>query len=171
MALDSFVKTNLHGTISLADGTGTPLTMTLTFDRGDFSVGPLKDVLNETVKFDRRGKFLSAAPGARIYPSGSFSAYVHQFTDATADVLSDFLLRNGKYAAAVSTLGTSHPVYAVDITMTLEGTDFGGVDSTFTLHDCVVVLDTFSEGEPDTFAISFEVLGQITGDLACAEIV
>jgi len=170
MALDTFVKTNIHGTISLADGTGAPVTMTLAYDQGDFTVGPLKAVLNETVKIERRGRFMSAAPGARIFPSGSFSAMVHQFTDATADVLTDFLLQQGKYSANVSTLGATHPVYTVDLTFLIEGSDFGGTDSTVTFTDCDVTIDSLAEGEPDAFSISFEVLGAITGDLAAAQI-
>ena len=170
MALDTFVKTHIHGSISIADGTGVPVTMTLAYDQGDFSVGPLKAVLNETVKIMRRGRLISAALGDRIIPSGSFTAMVHQFSDATASVLTDFLLQQGLYAANVSTLGALHPVYTVDLTFNIEGTEFGGVDSTVTFTDCDVTIATLAEGEPDTFSISFEVLGAVTGDLAAAQL-
>ena len=56
MAADSsFVKTNVSGKLTLADGTGTPVTLELAFDRGDLTVGPIKEVLNEDVAIERRG--------------------------------------------------------------------------------------------------------------------
>lgn len=169
MALDDFVKSDLEGSITLTDGNSN--TMTLAFDNGDFSGGPFKEVLNEHVKYERRGKFTSVGLGARIYPTFSFTAMVHQFTDATADVLADFVLRNGKFASNQSTFGANHRVYAMDVKMDIEATDFGhSADMTFTLHDCVVTIDSFGEGRPSTISISGEVLGEVTGDLACDEV-
>jgi hypothetical protein len=169
MALDSFVKSDVEGTITLSDGTGTPVTMVLAFDQGDLSITGLKQTLNETEKYERRGRLKSVGPGSRIYPSLSFSAMVHQFTDATASVLSDFVLKANKYSGNVSTLGTSHPVYALKVTFDLEGTDFGGADSQVILDDVVMTMD-FAEGRPSSFSIAGEVLGAVTGDLAASEI-
>jgi hypothetical protein len=154
MALDSFVKSDLEGSIVLTDGAAN--TMTLAFDMGDLSISNLKETLNEGLQYERRGRFKSAGLGARIYPSGTFSAMVHQFSDATADVLSDFVLKNGKFAANQSTYGATHPVYAINITLNIEGTSFGG--------------DSLTEGRPSTFSISFTSTGAVTGDLAAAEI-
>jgi hypothetical protein len=168
MALDSFVKSDLEGTITLTDGAA--VTMSLMFDNGDLSVGPLAETLNEALSYERRGRFKSAGLGARLYPSGTFTAMVHQFTDATADVLSDFILKRGKFSGNQSTYGASHPVYAVDITFALAGASFGGVDSTVTFADCRCQIDTMAEGRPTTFSISFTSTGAVTGDLAVAEV-
>jgi hypothetical protein len=168
MALDSFVKSDLEGTITLTDGAAN--TMTLAFDNGDLSVGPLADTLNEALQYERRGRFKSAGLGARLYPAGSFTAMVHQFTDATADVLSDFILKRGKFSGNQSTYGATHPVYAIDLKFDLEGSSFGGVDSTVTFADCRCQIDTLGEGRPTTFSISFTSTGAVTGDLAVAEI-
>lgn len=170
MALDSYVKTDLNGTVTLSDGTGAPLSIVLAFDNGDFTAGPYQDLMNEIEAFERRGKFTSLAPGSRFYPAGSFTAMVHQFTDASADVLSDFLLRNNKFSAAISTSGTNHPVYTVDVKFDIEGTDFGGVDSTVTFADCVVRIDNITEGRPTTWSVSWTCYGTVTGDLGMAEV-
>jgi len=137
---------------------------------GDLSISNLKETLNEGLQYERRGRFKSAGLGARIYPSGTFSAMVHQFSDATADVLSDFILRNGKFSSNQSTYGATHPVYAINITLNIEGSTFGGSDSTVTLNDCSVQIDSLTEGRPSTFSISFTSTGAVTGDLAAAEI-
>lgn len=172
MAVSTVYKTAIDGSIKLLDGTsGTPLEITLSYDNGDFSCGPLKDVLNEDVAFERRGKFMGVRAGARIYPTGSFTATMTQFSDATAGTLADFLLRNGNYSAAVSTLGSTAEIYTVDIELTVEGTDHGdAADHTMTLEDCSVRIDSFSEGEPNSFSISFTCYGAITGDLAADEL-
>ena len=168
MALDSFVKSDLEGSIVLTDGAAN--TMTLMFDQGDLTISNLKQTLNESLQYERRGRFKSAGLGARIYPSGTFSAMVHQFTDATADVLSDFVLKRGKFSSNQSTYGATHPVYAINITLNVEGSSYGGVDSSVTLNDCSVQIDSLTEGRPSTFSISFTSTGAVTGDLAVAEV-
>jgi hypothetical protein len=159
------------GTISFSDGTGVPVTLTLSYDLGDFSVNFNGNELNELVKIERRGKFVSAARGARTYPTASFSVVVTSLTGAVAPgSAADFLLKQAAYSSNETTLGTGQP-YAIDITLTVEGTDFGDSgDETIVLDDCVLTDLAFSEGEPDTIAFSVEVLGPITGSLAAAEI-
>lgn len=172
MALTNFVKNNVQGVIVLKDGAGVPNQMTLAFDRGDLSIGPLAWVLNELVKIERRGKFKSANVGARFYPQLSFSAWLAQFTDAAADVVADFMLKRGKFAGNVSKFGSGHPVYAIDLQYTLEGTNYGDTaDHTFTATNFVPRLDSFTESiDGNQIAFSGEVLGPITGDLAVAEV-
>jgi len=48
------------------------------------------------------------------------------------------------------------------ITLTVEGTNFGDPsDHTLEMDDCRCTID-FSEGDPSSFTINFEVLGTIT---------
>lgn len=176
MSVSGFVKTNVSGTIALADGTGTPVTLTLAFDRGDLTVGPLMEVLNEHVYIERRGQRVNVAHGNRVYPQVSFSAWITAFQDsgsAPGDLLT-FLLRTASsaYASNVSTLGSGTKVpYAVDVTYTLEGSDFGDSgDHTFTLHDCLFSIDSFTEAaEGCSISVSAQVFGPITGDIALDE--
>ena len=52
MALDSFVKSDLEGSIVLTDGAAN--TMTLMFDQGDLTISNLKQTLNESLQYERR---------------------------------------------------------------------------------------------------------------------
>ena len=171
MAKSTYVKSNVMGTILIEDNTPTTkLDYTCTFDMGDFSLSGLKEGLREVVVHERKGNLCGLSYGARVYPSFSFTAKMAQFTDATSGTLSDMVLRTAtsEYAAAVSTLGAGRP-YTLDLTFTIEGTDYGDdLDHTFTLEDCHLSAD-FSEGDSDTFSISGTVYGAITGDLAQAE--
>ena len=169
MALDSYVKSDVEGTITFVDGTGSPVSHALVFDRGDINIQNLKKILNETEKYEARGRLKSVGPGSRIYPTVAFSAFFHQATDATGSTIPDFLLKANKYSANVSTLGANHPIQTVNIQYDIEGTDFGGSDTTFTLNDVDCTIN-FTEGRPSSLSISGEVLGAVTGDIAVAEI-
>jgi len=171
MAKSTYAKNFTHGTITLTGGaTPTPLTLVLDCDNGDISVTGLVRGLHEVIKYERRGLLKSVARGNRIYPSGGMTIIMAQFTDAGAGTVSDFLTAKvgSAYAARVGTLGTGRPD-AIDIGISIEGTDFGDdFDHAFTMEDCRVSLD-FAEGDPDQFSLSWEVMGDITGDLAYSQ--
>ena len=170
MALSNYVKDFTRGSIRLSDGTGTPLFILLDLDQGDLTFGPLQDELNEVVPYQRRGKLSGIGRGERIFPSGSFTVQVAQFTDASAKVISDFILRNGAFSAAVSTRGSGQ-VFTIDLRFVMEGTDHGdSADHTVTLEDCYCQIASFDEGAPNTISVNFVCYGAITGDLSCAEI-
>jgi len=177
MAVSAFVKTNVSGTLLWEDGTGTPLTLTLAFDRGDFALSGLNETLNERVAIERRGRYINSAYGNRVYPAFSLSCWVSAFQDsgvAPGNAIT-FLTRatGSAYAAAVSTLGAGAAVpFAFDQTYTLEGTDWGdSADHTFTLADCEVLDFAFSEAADGlSIAINGVVRGAITGDLDMTEI-
>jgi hypothetical protein len=77
-------------------------------------------------------------------------------------VLPDIIRRQGSYAAAVSTLGSSADVYTLKLTLTVEGTDFGDAsDHTIVLNDCECSVD-FAEGDPNSFTINFTVYGTVS---------
>lgn len=162
MAVSSYAKTNTMGAIGLADGTGTPVTLSLPYDRGDFSLSGLSHVLNEPVAIERRGKFVSLAHGARRYPQVSFSCIVTSLTQSTGTgTAADFLLQREAYSANVSTLGTGHP-YTVDVTLTIEGTDFGdSADEVITCTDVYITDCSFAEGEPNTLTFTGTVYGTV----------
>jgi len=170
MALSNFVKNFGNGTIVASDGTGTPVTMTLAFDNGDLSLNNVKKILRETVAYERKGLLKTVSLGNRIYPTISFTLQMAQFTDASASVFNDFCFFQNKYVANITTLNDNDQEYAIKLQFTAEGTNFGdSADHTFTADDCVPILDSFSEGDPNTFSFSFTVYGAITGDIAAAE--
>ena len=171
MAISTVVKNDIEGSIVLSDGTGSPVTLTVDVCRGDFSGGPFREVLNETVVIERRGQFKGLAHGPRIYPTFTFTAHMTEFTNASVGVLSDFLLRQGAYASNISTLGANARKYTLDIALTWEGTDLGDdADSTLTMTDCEIVIDSLSEAsEGNSFSISGTCYGAVTG-LAASEV-
>ena len=148
---------------SLLDGAA--LDLAVQFTDGDFSVDVLKEQLSETTAYEARGVKTSLRHTTRIYPTFSFSAQMTQFTNASA-YLTDAVLRNGAWAAAVSTDGASADVYTLDVKINVEGSNFGdGADHSFTLEDCELAV-AFAEGDPHKFPISGVCYGAIVGDLA-----
>lgn len=165
MALSTVVKNFTDGSIQLKDGTGTPITVTVQFSDGDFSASGFQEQMNEVVAYETRGVLNSVRHTVRKYITFSFTAQMSQFTNATA-YLSDAVLKNGAFSAAVSTLGTTADVYTLDVVFTVEGTNFGdSADHTFTLEDCHLSLD-FAEGDPNKFTINGTCYGAVVGDLA-----
>ena len=136
------------------------------FDNADFSVEGLKFKLRETTAYQHRGVLSSVRHTTRTFPTGTFTCSMAEFTAASAVSVSDAVLKNGSFASAVSTLGSNADVYTLDVTITEEGTNFGdSADHTFTLEDCELSL-SYSQGDPNTFSLSFTCYGAITGDLA-----
>jgi hypothetical protein len=137
----------------IADGTGSPVTHTVTLDRGDTVIGPLSAKLNEIKDVEARGGFKTSVHGKRIYPTIKFSAWFSSIDqDATAPgSLFEMVTATGSYSANISTLGTGRP-YHVKVTLTLEGTDFGdSADFTIVLNDVHFSVDAWNESEDGNF--------------------
>lgn len=162
MALSSVVKNFRNGTIRIYDATGTPLDVTVEYEAGNFSISGLKKKLNETVTYLDRGELGSVRHTNRTFPTFSFTAHMTEFSDATNETLMDLILRTGSFAAAVSTLGANADVYTLNLSLTVEGTDFGDAsDHVLTLTNCELSID-FAEGDPNTFTINGTVYGTVT---------
>ena len=85
MALSTVTKHFTDGSITLKDGTGTPLTLTVALSVGDLTISGLEtDTLGRAVNaYETRGVLRSLRRGARVYPTVSFSAHLADVTDAT----------------------------------------------------------------------------------------
>ena len=166
MASSTVVKNFTDGKVTLKDGTGTPISLDVRFENGDFSLDGLAQKLREVVAYQSRGVLNSVRHTARTFPTFSFTAKMSEFTSATANSLTDALLKKGAFSAAVSTLGANADVYTMDVTFTVEGTNFGdAADHTFIMEDCQMTC-AFAEGDPSQFSIAGTVYGAMTGDLA-----
>ena len=164
MAASAVIKHFTDGSITLKDGTGTPVTLTVPFSAGDLSLSGLaQDALGRaTNAYESRGTLNSLRRGAREYPTVSFSAHMADLSDASDRTIVDFLRKKNSYSANISTTATTGDVYTVDIVLTIEGTDLGdATDHTITMEDVDCRID-FSEGEPNTFTINGTVYGTIT---------
>lgn len=171
MSNSSFIKSNLWGTLKLIDGAG--VTLTVPFDRGDVAVTGLKQVLNETTKYVTRGKLRGVGLGDRIFPEVAFSAFLAELTNTTAGAVLDFLHRRKGYSANVSTLGSTHPVYAVHVELAYRGTEFGDDhNDTLRCQSVSTTQDVGEAGDGNTISVKGEVLGSVllNGDTLAAEV-
>ena len=170
MPASSMVKNLNDGVISFADGTGTPLAFTVIAGAGDFSYSAIKTRLSATTVYQSRGVLCSVRHTEREFPTISFSGLFINFDGntktATTGSMHEVVMKDGAtFGAAVSTLGTNADVYTLDVTLTIEGTDFGDSgDHTVTFHDVELTIEG-SEGDPDTWACNGVVYGEIDGDI------
>ena len=154
MAVSTVIKHFTDGTIELADGTGTPVTLTVPFSQGDFSISGVQESQKAVNVYQSRGTLHSLRLGEKTFVSGSFSAMLADVSDASAGNLLDFIQKANAYSGNTST-SSNGDVYTIKITLTIEGTDLGdSADHTIVLDDCACTADV-SEGEPDSISISF----------------
>lgn len=164
MAASTVTKHLYDGQIDLEDGT-TPGAVSLTapFTVGDLSLTGLQETQNNVVAYETRGTLNSVRHSSRTYPSVSFSLHLADLSDGTDQTVVDFLLKQASFSANVSTFGANAEVYAIQVTLTIEGTDWGDTaDHTIVMADFVPTSVDIAEGEPNTVSVSGTVYGSIT---------
>jgi hypothetical protein len=165
MAISSIVKNFRDGTITIEDGTTpTPISMTVQFENGDFSITGLSGANGnaEITTYLDRGVLGSVRRTNQTFPSGSWSLHLTDISDATSKTIYDCVDGGGAWASMVSTLGANADVTTVKITLTIAGTTLGDpADHTIVMDDCALSIDV-SEGDPSSFACSFVCYGSIT---------
>ena len=159
MAISSVVKNFRDGTLLLEDGTGTPLAVTVQYEAGDFSLTGLTSGQKEITTYMDRGDLGSVRHTNQTFPSVGFSAHMTDVSDGTELTLPDIVMKQGAFAAAVSTLGANADVYTLTLTWTV--TEPGGASHVVVCDDVALSIDV-SEGDPNSFAISGTVYGSIT---------
>lgn len=158
--MSTFVKNLNDGTINLADGTGTPVTLDVPFSTGDLKISGLSETQQNVSRYETRGQLNTVRHTSRTYPTGSFSFQLAEFSDATVGTVADFVLKRNKYSGNASTL-TSGDVYCIDITLTVEGTDHGdSADHSVTLTECDCTFE-FAEGDPNAGTVNFTCNGSV----------
>jgi hypothetical protein len=160
MPISSVVKNFRDGTITLADNGIN--TLTIQYEAGDLSLSGVNQGNYEHTKYLDRGDLGSIRKTNRSFPTGSFSCQMTEFSDASNTNIWDLINKTGAFSTAVSTLGANADLFTLKITLSVEGTNFGDPsDHTLEMDDCRCTID-FSEGDPSSFTINFEVLGTIT---------
>ena len=160
MAISPVVKNFRDGTIKLEDALVGALTVQ--FESGDLKAsGFMQGQAGITMYLDR-GEFGQLRKQNYTPVTGSFTAHCTEISDATNKNLMDIVGKTGAYALGTSTSGANADVWTLDLTITIEGTNFGDAsDHVIKLEDCHCTID-FAEGDPDTFSISFTCCGPIT---------
>jgi len=164
MAYSTVPKMRRDGKITLKDGTGTPVTLEVSFEEGTLAFTPTKPA--QVILRDRHAITNVRRGDEEPAASGSFSIYLREFTDsANLGSVLDFVNKTGAYAANVSTGASGSPQieeYCIDIEYTIEGTDLGDdADHTATLSKCICDV-AFSEGDPSTLTINFVSFGAVS---------
>jgi len=173
VALNDFVPTGVQGTLTLIDGTGSPVSLVVPHCLADVALSGVEGgKLNSVVDFESRGEYISSAHGGRIYPELSWSCHFVGEAAAAAGSAQAFLTRNTPYTANVSTLGSgTSRVYGVTARWAVEMSDFGGTDWSTDFLKCVPKGITLTESM-DGYKLSFtlSIKGGSTGSLVLSEV-
>lgn len=163
MPISSVIKNFRDGTLLFNDGTTpTPLSLTVQYEAGDFSIDGLNEGLVETTAYLDRGVFATLRKTTASFPSFTFSAHLTDVSDATNPTIYDLARKSGVFASAVSTLGANADALTYKLTFTIEGNNFGdSADHTLVLNDCRITV-SIAEGDPNSFTVSGIVYGAVT---------
>lgn len=165
MPISTVVKNFRDGTITIADGTTpTPLSLTVQFETGDFSIDGLNEGNVDVTAYLDRGEFNNLRKTNRTFPTFQFSSHFTDLADAGYATLYALVSKTGFFSAALSTSpgGATADVMTYKVTFTIEGTNFGdSADHVLVLNDCRLSV-AISEGDPDSYSISGTVYGAIT---------
>ncbi len=172
-----YYKNFSHGSLVVTDGTGSPLSHTVDVDDGTLQISDIVPGLRESSDYERKGAWVSSAFTTRKYPTVTISCNFAKFRDTSSGTFYDMLFgtTGTPYAAAVSTVAPSGAAadkvpMAFTLALTIEGTNFGdSEDHTATFAKCRIESFSFSEGDPSKVALTFKVLGAITGHIPTAE--
>lgn len=171
MALSNIIQTSRHGSLTLLDGTGTPLTYSVRYDKGDFSISGLSPDMAEIITFAARHVHIGHAKGAPTYPTVSFSMFITDYSETSSGTIQDFLhATSGTPFSARTTVASNYDGFACDIRWDADTSGSGSADNTITMKGCVVTGYDVSEADDGTtLTVNATVYGDgtnyITGDL------
>lgn len=173
MAVPDFVKNSCNGVVTLIahDGAGAEVSLVLAFDLGDLAITNLKRRLNASVKYQRRGKYVSTGHGERIYPTLTFTCYHTGEGTVAPGSARAFLMQNAPYDNLESVEGAGRP-FSINAQFDIEGTDFGDDDDWSSLFEkCSVEPASFGEAmDGNKWSFTLECSGDISGDIVATEI-
>jgi hypothetical protein len=162
MALSNVVKVRRDGTITLTSGGGSPVTLTVDYEDGNFS-GNLLGAEEDRIVIRDRGTIVGLRKGDDQVGSLSFSVHFREFTNAGASgVVLDFINGTQAGSALTTTGGAGFEQFLCDVTMTVEGSDHGDSADAAVKFEYVLLTADFSEGDPNVLNFQGEVYGTIT---------
>lgn len=160
MAASTVVKVRRDGTLKLQDGAGSPVTLTIDYEDGNFTANNLAEDSDRIVIRDR-GTIVGLRKGDDQVGSLSFSVHFREFSNQGAATLLDFCNGLASGSALTSTGGSGFEQFLCTVSMEIEGTDHGdNADATCNFLKVLLTAD-FSEGDPDVLNVQGEVYGGI----------
>lgn len=153
MAESTVVRTKRDVQIVITDGTRT---YTVAYEPGDFNL----DIPLQAVNMFLDRGVIGSTPSIRLGDDQpvtfSFSAYERDIYSTTDATLMDLcVVPSGSLVGTTwtSTIGTSSDVKTWTVTVTIEGSDFGGSDRTWTLPYSTIRASR-SDGDPNVINVS-----------------
>jgi len=165
MAYSTVPKTRRDGSITLIDGTGSPVTLVVAYEDGNLSLNSPNTYSSTVIK--DRGDTSTVRKGDDQQISGTFSFHLRQFTEpaAVAGSIIDFLTKAGGYSSNISA-GAGAPYveqYCINIKYIADGVAVGdALTSEVVLGKCVIDSYDVTEGDPTSVSISFTCFGGST---------
>tara|TARA_R110000803_G_scaffold61581_1_gene121510 strand:- start:158 stop:658 length:501 start_codon:yes stop_codon:yes gene_type:complete len=160
MAYSTVPKTKRDGKITLQDGGA--VTLEVAYEDGNLSYE--QPTAQSSLPIFDRGTLSAVRKQDDQFITFTFSANMRQFTDAAAGSINDFVRKVGFYNGNASA-GTGTPYieqYVINVQFEVEGTDLGDlVDSSATFSKCECTSVSFSEGDPNSFSLSFTCYGGV----------
>lgn len=168
MAFAGAPITPTDGTLVISDGAGSPLTCTIQYEDGNFSLTGMNQGAMDTVVFMDRGRPYAIRKEKNRPIPFSFTAHALSMVGDPGSAC----FKKGTWASATSTLPTANggsEVFCVKLVYTAERTDFGAsTDSTATFLICRITDVDFAEGMPSTFTIKGEAYVFSDSDIVLA---
>lgn len=162
MALSNVVKVRRDGQITLTSGGGSPVTLTVDYEDGNFTADLLGAEEDQIVIRDR-GTIVGLRKGDDQVGSISWSTHMREFTNAGASgVLLDFINGTQAGSALTTTGGAGYEQFLCTVKMTCEGTDHGDSADAAVQFEYVLLTADFAEGDPNILNFSGSVFGAIT---------
>ena len=117
MPTSTAIKVQQDGSVIFADGTATPVTLTVPYVDGAASIDGLDYDQTEPIVVFAKRTFLGVRRGAHRPLTFSFTAYMSEFTSATATSLLDFVRFSGGYNGNESTSSTEFDFKTIKVTL------------------------------------------------------
>ncbi|MBM4369803.1 MAG: hypothetical protein FJ102_26570 [Deltaproteobacteria bacterium] len=154
MALANNPVIPADGQLVISDSSGTPLSLTIQYEDGDFQMGEVEPNQKSVQEFRDRGDVYAVREVERTNLEWTFSCHCVGFTDAGAATPLDIARLGGTWGSAVSKLTAAYGgANLFQLVFTAERTNFGGAaDSTVTLKYSRVRV-AFQEGVPGKLVI------------------
>ena len=161
MPTSTAIKVQQDGVITFADGTASPVTLTVPYVDGAASIDGLDYDQTEPIVIFAKRTFLGVRRGAHRPLTFSFTAYMAEFASATATSLLDFVRFANGFSANESTLGAEFDYKCIKVTIESTAIGSDSAASSVALDDCVVEV-SYAEGEPNQFSVSGTCYGTVT---------
>lgn len=138
-----------------------PVVIALGSDSGNFNCGPLKRVLIESDPVERKGRHYGDAPGARIYPAGSFDGILGLLSDAAAGDFVAYMLGAAPYEDVIGTYGPHHHNQSMRH-IRVTWVNPAGDNQVLYLEHCDITIDELASAAPtNTYAGSYVCKGDV----------